>query len=116
MLYFWSLATVQPYRIQLAALLALLYLFIVTPVQYWHRHESTVDAITPASQHGLPELTESDANCAICTHSYAVSSNDAVAMISTANFFYTVSHSYDLLLLPTDGSNGCSNKSPPAAI
>ena len=115
LLYFYPLAKAQPYRVLLAALLALLYLFIVTPVQYWHRHEPAATAQSGAEGYQWCTISGADTatSCAICAHSYAASSNDAVLTTLTANFSYSVIDSLQVIVFRPHFIGGCSNKSPP---
>lgn len=63
----------KPYQQLLSALFGLLYLFIVTPVQYWHQHPpkdtKTAEQVYIYQFHA--DGDNADINCSICSHKYS---------------------------------------------
>lgn len=105
-----------PYQQMLSALLGLLYLFVVTPVQYWHQHPENNDA-TARQAYVCLYNTDSgytEANCSICSHKYSGYQLQIAEPVFTTPF--VVSVSCTITDLPTvDGVyTTLCNKGPPA--
>jgi len=104
-----------PYQQLLSALLGLLYLFVVTPVQYWHQH-SEKDAISVEQAYVCQYNTDSgytEANCSICSHKYSGYQLEIAEPVFTTPF--VLSLSFTIADLPAvDGVYATlCNKGPP---
>ena len=61
------------YQPLLSAFFGLLYVFILTPVQFWHQHPAKTSATIQqvyAYQYDLA-ADSSDADCSVCSHKYS---------------------------------------------
>lgn len=60
----------------------LLYLFVATPVQWWHQHSACASNGQSALEQKITTSKNSDLsfeeNCRICSHQYALADTDAV--------------------------------------
>lgn len=110
------LKLVRNHKTAFAALLMALYVFTVTPVSYWHRHESNCNKYN-AEQYAdnVKKITASaDINCKICSHHYSVIANDAISVYSSPVGFFNVYVDHCVLKKITNPGYCQSNKGPPA--
>ncbi|MGN6420044.1 MAG: hypothetical protein ACTHMC_21235 [Pseudobacter sp.] len=111
------------YRHFTALFLTALYLFIATPVQYWHHHVShaaTEFASENGSDHSDTGSTKIQGqhgdNCSICAHHYAVFVEDSHP--PQLAFFPSLTSTYSLYRVTaiTPLLTGFSNKGPPSML
>ncbi|MEP6713775.1 MAG: hypothetical protein ABJA37_15215 [Ferruginibacter sp.] len=101
----------------LSAILLLLYLFIATPVQYWHHcknhsHQQANQKQTRA----FPSFTKSGENsheCKICTHQYTLYNNDVTTIQIEYVSDYINRFAFPQTFYLQQTACGLSNKSPP---
>lgn len=72
----FHLKKTNPYRLINAALLLAIYLFIATPVSWWHQHavaDETIGVYHP-QDHGISNLAQHN-DCPVCAHHYSAYSD-----------------------------------------
>ena len=75
----------------ISALLIALYAFMVTPTQWWHRHEAILGGsstfIVKKSGHPASLENATGINCKICSHHYSIFDQDSsILELTTPSF------------------------------
>ncbi|HVK46992.1 MAG TPA: hypothetical protein VM488_04100 [Pseudobacter sp.] len=111
------------YRLLLAFFLTALYLFIATPVQYWHHHASHAAAAladAQSSDHAGPGSTKIQGqhgdHCSICAHHYAVFMEDSSMPALASLPILTGSYSLYRVTAICPLLTSFSNKGPPQLL
>jgi hypothetical protein len=109
----------QNYTTATAALLLALYIFIATPISYWHQHSGSCGNNNNSKQNSLViKISGSNevVNCKICSHHYSASANDAI-IVDLFPDVYTIQHrEFYLLKSPSNSGYIQSNKGPPPVL
>ena len=109
------------YKKPVSCFLLLLYLFIATPVQLWHRHAADVpgpdDNRFPLAEHGSVGVAQENgpgSDCALCDHNYSAYTGE-MSLSAGVPFFYDAGHPDHLHFAWPDSIRPLlSNKSPPS--
>lgn len=99
-------------------LLVLLYVFIATPVSFWHQHKTDREKNNTEqySQTVKKAANPSHANCKICSHHYSVADNDAIIFSFPELISFTPRNSFYTPKKITNPGYSQSNKGPPATF
>jgi hypothetical protein len=114
----------QSYRQWYGAILFVVYLFIATPVSFWHHHTAGISATHEKVPGAIEQKSYHDTNthsvteqCSICGHHYAVYADDAISpvvvppLIHTGSPSDTYAYSNYSFLFET-----ATNRGPPSSL
>lgn len=113
---------VKKYKSLIAAALLTLYVFIATPVQFWHHHSyAGADTASSLKLDGTQKIFSSDSsakaledNCQICSHHYSIYSKDDAAGFKIFNSPANSKEGFYALAIPLAPYFNSTNKGPPA--
>jgi hypothetical protein len=102
----------KTYKKWASALLLLLYLFVVTPTNYWHKHSSFKKQTTKEASCQKSAASD-EADCKVCTHHYATSINNANFCQLNPTYWQIVYSHFNKYTLIEEPILSSFNKGPP---
>jgi len=116
------LTFIKKYKNIFGIFLMALYVFIATPVSYWHQHSNSISP-RPLSQSKKESASfsikssnnsEMDENCSICSHQYATFIDDASFSFKLLCISYASPEACYIQSFYTDPNSRSANKGPPS--
>jgi hypothetical protein len=110
-----KMKSLRKYRTYSSVLLLALYAFILTPVQWWHKHpaKAAIETVQPAGGKFSHPGKELSGKCSICDHQYSICYSDAGEPPVVPLVVGTSSYRFSAAAPPEPMHFSCSNKGPP---
>jgi hypothetical protein len=112
-----QLAAFRKYKHFIAASLLAIYMFVATPVQWWHHHNTGSAAVSHNTrQTAVAKATaaNSDSGCQICSHKYSAYNDDALVPFVSSLLIPAAKNGHYHLPVIITRSFSLSNKGPPS--
>ena len=104
------------YKTLFAALLLALYIFVATPLQYWHQHSHSKVMLASSAEEDLltfAELNPQTEDCSICDHYFAIHASAISGIyIACRKVLLTYSQNFSVAIVPI-GHATQSTRGPP---
>jgi hypothetical protein len=112
--------TARPiYKAWIAYFLLSVYVFIATPVQFWHHHTySSGDLISHSKEERTVSKSDAntvDANCQICSHHFSEYAGDTPIIFVVVAPIEIATGNFSLQSIPTSPFFNYTGRGPPAA-
>ena len=116
------LTFIKKYKNIFGIFLMALYVFIATPVSYWHQHSNSVSTRTLSQSKKesasfsskASSNSEMEENCSICSHQYAAFIDDASFSFTLLCISYASPEACYIQPFYTEPGLHISNKGPPS--
>lgn len=117
-----KLTNTKKYRVTIATFFLVVYAFIATPVQLWHKHNDVASIkstseinkkLTNCTVQSAQQNIE-EANCAICSHFYTAYSLVATVSLETPIVILQQNNAFYIFTIPFSPLLNSCNKGPPS--
>jgi hypothetical protein len=114
------LTAIRKYKHFIAVVLLALYVFITTPINFWHHHNNTVNKNASLGPEDKEKINKSKSSgesikedCQICSHHYSIYNDDVAPEFIVFNVAFSTKNVYYILSIPLYPHFNSTNKGPP---